>query len=46
MKKFSDRQKYLIIMWYYFLKDIEEKNIENIIEHKYPGYKIDYGGDE
>ena len=41
MKKFSDRQKYLIIMWYYFLKDIED--IENIIKDRYPGFKIHFG---
>ena len=44
MKNYSDRQKYLIIMWYYFLKDIKENDIEDIIEHKYPGFKIDFGG--
>ena len=44
MKKFSDRQKYLIIMWHYLLTDLQKNDIENIIEHKYPGFKIDYGG--
>ena len=44
MKKFSDRQKYLIIMWHYLLKDIEEKDVENILKDTYPGFKIDYGG--
>ena len=43
MKKFSDRQKYLIIMWYYLLKDIKENDIENAVERRYPGYKIDFG---
>ena len=44
MKTFSDRQKYLTIMWYCLLTDLQKNDIENIIEHKYPGFKIDYGG--
>ena len=44
MKKYSDRQKYKLIIWYYLLNDIKENDIENVLKERYPEYKIDYGG--
>ena len=40
MKNYSDRQKYRIIIWYYFLKDLKEYNVEEVINDHYPGYKL------
>ena len=44
MKKYSDRQKYKLIIWYYLLNDIKENDIENVLKERYLEYKIDYGG--
>ena len=43
MKKFSERQKYLIIMWHYLLTDLQKNDIENIIKDEHPGFEIDWG---
>ena len=42
MKKYSDRQRYKLIIWYYLLNDIKENNIENVLKERYPEYKIDW----
>ena len=43
MKNYSDKQKYLMIFWYHFLKDVKEYNIEDALDREFPGYKIDWG---
>ena len=42
MKKYSDRQRYKLIIWYYLLNDIKENDIENVLKERYPEYKIDW----
>ena len=42
MKQYTDKQKYLIIFWYHFLKDVNEYNMEDALNHLFPGYKIDW----
>ena len=40
MKKFSDRQKYLIILLYHFLKDVEELGLEELLHSIDPTLEI------